>query len=786
MSDGKVISTLWRSLFESRGGKRVACDWEEWLRWPVWQTPAEAATKDDRTHGWSAAAFLADHRLKENVETLWALVLDYEVPEDAPADLVATTPDEACDLWAGCAGLLHTSYSHTPDDPRFRLVLPLNRTVTPAEYAQVWRWAAHGLSVSGHSIDVGCKDPSRLWFLPVVRPGGRATYEVRVLEGGFLDVDAILAEQSGREAELPPPAPLPPMPRTLPTLTEGEQRFAQKALEGALDDLRSAGKGSRHNTIRVKAYHLAGLIHTGAFTATELEDALVNEARRCGWENDAKTRATVRYQIRAGLERPRQVPDLRIVPRGPGYHPAAFDPERDFAPATTHAIEAVQPTPAQRSLRVERAILGTLIADGVEALDPVADLEPGHMQVRPHTHILQAIRDLHAAGHLIDLRTVASRLEAVGWLDEVGGDAYLAGLIAERVSVESLGDYARIILDGWAVREAGALAERIAAYAKSPVPDAGAFLAKAKLRFDEISTRHARHELPTDLLSGARSDFARLEALAKSGLAQLCPSGLGALDEVLGGGWKRGKSYVVGARPGGGKTAVGLSAILACAATPVEQGGGAALFLSIELPGQEVRERLYSTQIGMPSDCFADPARITAAQWEQLGGAVAYLASLPIHVVDTARTVDDIRAIVRRIARQQKALGVPLRLVVVDYVQMIRPPTTQRASGDRQQDIAAIGDELATLRREHPDVTQILLAQLKREVDSRKDPRPTMGDFGESSTLEKNADAMIVLWKPEGPKSKRVTLGFAKHRGGAIDIDVELTVDNRTGQVREA
>jgi predicted P-loop ATPase len=306
--------TLWESVTNPQG-RRLLTDWNAILDLPEWVTPPERKNKM-LGRGWSPATFAGDRRLKDRVERVCALVLDYE----AQGDQAPTSLDDAAALWGRWHGWIHTTHSHTPDVPRFRVVLPLSRSVTPEEFRLVWRWAAVRCLEVGHAIDEACRDASRLWLLPVVRPGALAEYRLQPLggEAGWLDVETVLQEQ--RRAEAPPPPP-PPRARRETTGDDGAARYVRKALEGALDDIRRAPKGTRHNTIRSRAYHLGGLIHTGAITADEIERELMAEAQRCGWDNLDKTRATVRYQIEAGRRAPQAIPELRTV-----YRQGAPDP----------------------------------------------------------------------------------------------------------------------------------------------------------------------------------------------------------------------------------------------------------------------------------------------------------------------------------------------------------------------------------------------------------------------------------------------------------------------------
>lgn len=314
-----VTITLWEGTTATQGHRLVG-SWDDVLDLPEWANPA---VLEDKNHGrgWSPVAFAGDRRLKEAVESVYALVLDYE----APADQLPTTPEDGAALWGQWSGWVYTTWSHTPERPRFRLVVLLSRPVTAAEYPLLWRWAATRCEVAGHYIDEACRDASRLWYLPAVRPGHLHEYRLFPLHGATnLDVDAALAEQRAKES------PPPPQPRRKPyaavtTRENGASRYCRKALDGALEDIRLAPKGTRHNTIRVKAYHLAGLIHTGAISADEIERELMAEVERAGWDQLDKTRVTVRYQIKAGERAPKDLQEMTSATAPPSSSHASVE-----------------------------------------------------------------------------------------------------------------------------------------------------------------------------------------------------------------------------------------------------------------------------------------------------------------------------------------------------------------------------------------------------------------------------------------------------------------------------
>ena len=108
---------------------------------------------------------------------LLTLDLD-EVPRDAdPWDTVV--------LVLGCAAVLYSTHSHTPNAPRLRLVIPLSRAVSPEEYAAVARKIAQDIGID--MCDDTTYEPHRLMYWPSLPYDAEYRYEVS--DGPWLDVD---------------------------------------------------------------------------------------------------------------------------------------------------------------------------------------------------------------------------------------------------------------------------------------------------------------------------------------------------------------------------------------------------------------------------------------------------------------------------------------------------------------------------------------------------------------------------------------------------------------------
>jgi len=175
----------WPSLHDTEG-TAIVTTWEDVFA--SWVDPPRYRG-DMKQPGWSAAICDPPIRAASNVVAMSALVLDYDS---------GTTIEAALDLWADHYGAIHTSRKHKPDAPRFRVVLPLTRNVSPDEYPIVWRWAQKLASGAGQRIDPATKDVARFWY----SPGKTDHYQlVRLAGSAPLDPDGILAAHKYEENE---------------------------------------------------------------------------------------------------------------------------------------------------------------------------------------------------------------------------------------------------------------------------------------------------------------------------------------------------------------------------------------------------------------------------------------------------------------------------------------------------------------------------------------------------------------------------------------------------------
>jgi KaiC/GvpD/RAD55 family RecA-like ATPase len=171
---GFVQWTRWPRLLETHGERLGPMAWAELFS--ALSAPTRPFAGQDHP-GWAPVTFRDEKRCRPAVEDVHGLALDID----------GTVTLEWAEETLGCwAGLIHTSKSHTADKHRFRVILPMRRSVTAEEHGGIWRrldalWPG--------VFDPAAKDASRFWYWPSSGPA----FETRVLYGSVFDPDAILS-----------------------------------------------------------------------------------------------------------------------------------------------------------------------------------------------------------------------------------------------------------------------------------------------------------------------------------------------------------------------------------------------------------------------------------------------------------------------------------------------------------------------------------------------------------------------------------------------------------------
>lgn len=425
---------------------------------------------------------------------------------------------------------------------------------------------------------------------------------------------------------------------------------------------------------------------------------------------------------------------------------------------------------------VEAGLCSGVLGGEINPLD-LAPLLPEHCFLKAHERVLTVAIEMAGEGLEINIVTVGGRLQERGWFDDVGHAAGLGALLNECVTPASLDEAKRLVIHAWARRQALAVMHKHAVTARHHGGDTPSLLASVCAELEKLQEACGVADAPTDLLTGYKADFAHREQTAEAAQSLLAMP-WGQVNEAMDGGLWPKTLFILGARPGCGKTAFAIEAARQCAATPPEHGGGGALIVSVELPADQIRQRLVCAASGLTRAQYRHGGEYATAR---LTAVIPGLCAMPLWIDEASKTVNTIRATVRRHKRMAEAAGVPLRLVAIDYIQIVKADGLKFSS--REQEIAHVSKALMGLRAEFPETTFLVLAQLNRESADGRKPRDS--DLRECGQLEQDADTIALLWRSDKNDAERVSMTFAKNRGLRLDIEPTFRVVQNIGTIEE-
>jgi len=208
-------------------------------------------------------------------------------------------------LISGRRAMLHTSWRHTAEYPKGRLVFPFAEAVPAARWPAVWSAAERWARTVELTIDPATKDCSRLYFLPAYPRGDderRAAFWGRAWQGEYLSWRWLVATHG------PPPEPVrtfapvhTPLARGLPGQDRSEQRrhFARRVIETRCSELAGTPEGGR-NALAFRAGAVAGqLSAAGVLDLTAARSDILSAALAAGLSS-REAEATIENGIRRG------------------------------------------------------------------------------------------------------------------------------------------------------------------------------------------------------------------------------------------------------------------------------------------------------------------------------------------------------------------------------------------------------------------------------------------------------------------------------------------------------
>lgn len=426
------------------------------------------------------------------------------------------------------------------------------------------------------------------------------------------------------------------------------------------------------------------------------------------------------------------------------------------------------------NLEAEQSVLGAIFLSKVALQKALDALNKDSFYLDANSKIFEAISSLAHASIPVDITTVMNELKRRDWFNNIGGLDYLSEVINAVPTAANIDEYIKMVEDCALLRKLIEETTNILTDCYTQKDNVSEILENAQKRINNVIKTQRGSEFASiqEILFKTQKT---IEQLAQShGEITGLPSGFIDLDKRTSG-FHPNELIIIAARPGMGKTAIGLNIATYAA---IQAKKVVALF-NMEMGADQLAMRMLSS-VGQIDNKKLKDGRLEHEDWKKLNEAISRLADTKMYIDDTSDvTINEIRAKCRKLANSE----VGLDLVIVDYLQLI---SSASRGMNRQQEVSDISRGLKMMAMEL-DVPVIALAQLSRGTEGREDKRPLLSDLRESGSIEQDADIVAALFNEAYYKKElaidentvKAELIILKHRNGSTGT-VELVFKKNT------
>ena len=236
-------------------------------------------------------------------------------------------------------------------------------------------------------------------------------------------------------------------------------------------------------------------------------------------------------------------------------------------------------------------------------------------------------------------------------------------------------------------------------------------------------------------------------------------TGFATLDNILGGGLRRGELTILGASEARGKTSLSLrivSHVVLAAKQPV-------LIFSLKLSRHAVMERLIAYRVRLnPADIHS--GHFDQKKWPALKRAATLYSKAPLYIVDRKKkNVSDVLKISARLSKAIRSFKMSLGLVIIDRLQLLRGAANVRYP-NRQSEVDDTLRDLNSLASQF-NIGVLLLSRLPGQPrsDTWSSSQITVG-LNDSGITEDHFDNAILVHRGDADHSRKKARLFVSRR----------------------
>ena len=398
------------------------------------------------------------------------------------------------------------------------------------------------------------------------------------------------------------------------------------------------------------------------------------------------------------------------------------------------------PKDALQAIESEKYILGAILDDS-ELINRIVDLLKEDDFCDPRTKVIyQTMKELYDDSKMIDLVVLTQSLIQAGNLDAAGGYSYISSL-SEIPSFVAVEDHIGLVRNASTKRKLKNLFESSLKSIIDPRKEIDS-ISEDIIVLQDTATKGIKDNMTSLEKVMNQVDISYKNAARSTMGVQGLSTGFAKLDKMING-LKKGELIIIGARPGGGKSALGMQIAYNIAVN--NEKLHVAVF-SLEMSDIQIGQRLLS--LATDINLFGiTTGHIPDRDLDKYQEGLESLSKLNIVIDDRPNvSIGEIRAK----SRVLKTRGL-LDVIFVDYLQLVMAEGKYQS---RHLEVQEVSKGLKNLAKEL-NVPIVALAQVNRTVDKgpeglqknpkAKKPDMVLADLRESGSIEQDADIVIFL-----------------------------------------
>ena len=405
----------------------------------------------------------------------------------------------------------------------------------------------------------------------------------------------------------------------------------------------------------------------------------------------------------------------------------------------------------------EKYVISSALTDIASANFVINEMRIEDFTDIKYRHIFAALVSVAKQNKTLNLSTIISELDELNYLDVIGGSDYINNLLTDFIDIEGLEDNIRLLQDKRIAREIISKMDNLTdEYYQNKFDTDFEFTTSSEMAISEIARTRK-----IDGFKGIKEVADKIKEnieLAKQNDGSLIgfDTGLYQLNKYTNG-MQGGQMVVIAARPGVGKTALGLNISYNVA----KKYKRPVLVFSAEMSEEEVFTRILSKASNINGNKI-NTGQLSGEDMLKLNAAIKQVGEVPLLVsYCNGATIGEIVNKTTKFKTEHPDLA----MIMVDYIGLIK-------TGGREEslriEIAKISHALKKLATDL-NIPVIVISQVRRTQESI----PQMSDLRDSGDIEQDADKVILLYRDdydsETKKKKATSMQDNQSNVAALD-----------------